>query len=80
MPDPFLSPLHVTADGEEMIVGLHGERLETTLVKVTGTDGMVMGVPALGVGQGQPPHEVGEVPIAVGPEQEVEVIGQHAVG
>jgi hypothetical protein len=30
-----------------MVVGLHKERFETTLVKVTATGGMSMGVPAL---------------------------------
>jgi hypothetical protein len=32
-----------------MVVGLHGERFETTLVKVAGTGVMAMRVPALGV-------------------------------
>jgi hypothetical protein len=40
-----------------MVVGLDGEGFETTLVKVAGTGGVVMGVPSLGVSQGQPrPH------------------------
>jgi hypothetical protein len=40
----------------------------------------VMGVPSLGVSQGQPLHELGEVTIAARPEQEVEMIGHQAVG
>ena len=63
-----------------MVVGLHGEGFETTLVMVPGTGGMVMGVPALGVSQGQPLHELGEVAIAAWPEQEVEMIGHQAIG
>jgi hypothetical protein len=46
---------------------------------MTGADCVVMGVPPLGVGQGQPLHELAQVPIATGPEQEVEVIGHQAV-
>jgi hypothetical protein len=46
---------------------------------MTGAGSVVMGVPPLGVGQGQPLHELGQVPIAPGPEQEVEVIGHQAV-
>jgi hypothetical protein len=37
-------------------------------------------VPSLGVSQGQPLHELGEVTIAARPEQEVEMIGHQAVG
>ena len=89
-PSPILGPrrqpspqgvsLHITADGQKMVVGLHGERFETSLVKVTGTGGAVMGMPALSVSQGQPLHELGEVTVAAGPKQEVEMIGHQAVG
>jgi hypothetical protein len=58
---------------------LHEERLETTLVQMTGAGGVEMSVPALGVGQGQSLHELGQVPIAAGPEQEVEANGHQAV-
>jgi hypothetical protein len=88
-PSPILGParqageqrvsLYVAANGEEVLVGLHGERLETTLVQMTGAGGLVMGVPPLGMGQGQPLHELGQVPIAAGPEQEVEVIGHQEI-
>ena len=37
-------------------------------------------MPALGVSQGQPLHELGEVTIAARPEQEVEMIGHQAIG
>ncbi len=78
-PSPHRVSLHVAADGQKMVVGLHGEGFETTLVKVAGTGGVVMGVLSLGVSQGQPQHELGEVTIAARPEQEVEMIGHQAV-
>jgi hypothetical protein len=40
----------------------------------------MMGMPALGVSQSQPAHEEGQVSIVARPEQEVEVVGQQAVG
>ena len=39
--------LHIAADRQKMVVRLHRERFETTLVKVTATGGVAMGVPAL---------------------------------
>ena len=62
-----------------MLVRLHGEGLEPTLVEMAGAGGPVVGVPALGVRQREPAHEPGEVPIPAGPEQEVEVAGHQAV-
>jgi hypothetical protein len=37
-------------------------------------------VPALGVGQGEPSHEAGEVAVGLGAEEEVKVVGHEAVG
>ena len=79
-PGPHRVSLRVSADGEQMIVRLHGEGIETTLVKVTRTDGVVMGVPALGVSQGQPLHELGEVAIAAVPMRNRPVRSDHACG
>jgi hypothetical protein len=61
-----------------MLIGLYGERLESTMVRVTGTGGVVMRVPALSVSQGQPPHEVGRVAIAAVPDHELEMIRHHS--
>ncbi len=50
-------PLHITARPSEIFVGLHQERLETSLVHVAGAYRSPMGVPALGVRQRQPTNE-----------------------
>ena len=50
-------PLNVTTNREEMSVVLHGEGLEPALIEVAATGVVAVRVPALGVGQGQPPRE-----------------------
>ena len=71
---------HIPADPPHMPVSLDGKRLEAALVQLAGAGGMMVGVPALGVGEGQPAHEIGKqffLP-APRPEHEVEMIGhQH---
>jgi len=89
-PSPVLGPFHqarpqrvaldVTADGVKMLVALHRERLEPSLVQVPRAGGMMVGVPAPGVGHGQPPHEPGEIAVAVGPDHQMEMVGHRAVG
>lgn len=63
-----------------MAVVLDRERIEPALVEVARPGGMAMGMPALGMGHRQPSHESGQVAIASGPEDEVEVVGHDAVG
>ena len=72
--------LDVAADGEEVGVLLDGEAFETALVEVAASAGVAVGVPALGVGHGEPLHEAGELSILGGEEDEVEVVGHEAVG
>jgi hypothetical protein len=44
-------PFHVATGGEEMLIRLHGERLEATLVEVAETGRAMMGVPPLRMSQ-----------------------------
>ena len=62
-----------------MIVFLDGERLEAALIQMAGADGAVVRVPTHGVRVRQPAKKVGQVAIALGPEDEVPVIGHEAV-
>ena len=61
---------------------MDGEGFETALVEGAGAGGVVVGVPALGVGELEPAHEVGEEVglVLAGPEDEVEVVGHEDVG
>ena len=70
----------VAADAEEMFVLLNGEGLEAPLVERPGAAGVVVGVPAHGMRQGQPVQEVGQVAVVVRPEDEMEVVGHEAIG
>ena len=61
-----------------MLVRLHGDRLELTLIEKTGAGGSVVRMPPLGVRHGEPAHKPGVVVILAGPEQDVEVVGHQA--
>jgi hypothetical protein len=63
-----------------MVVRLHWERLESALIEVAGAGRVVVSVPSLGVRHGEPAHELREVAIGARPEQEMEVVGHHAIG
>ena len=72
--------LHVPPDRDEVPVVPDREGLEAALVEVPRARRMAVAMPALGVRQRQPLHEPGELPIDPGPEDQVEVVGQHFVG
>jgi hypothetical protein len=71
---------NVSAYGEKMAVFLYGEALESALVEVAAALAVAMGVPALGVGHGEPLHESRELAVGFWPEDEVEMIGHEAIG
>jgi hypothetical protein len=54
---------------------LHRQALEPPLVQRPGAAGAVGGVVTLRVRHRQPPHEVAERPIGVGPQHQVPVVG-----
>jgi hypothetical protein len=63
-----------------MVVGFHGKRFEAALVQMAAADILIMGVPALGVGQREPVHEIGKLAVMLGPQNHVPVIGHQAIG
>ena len=70
--------LHVTTNGEEIIVFLYWKRLEAALIEVTAPCVLEMGVPALGVGQRKPTNEPRKFPRFVWFDDHVPVIGHEA--
>ena len=63
-----------------MIVLLNRKRLESPLVNVPGAGGMTMGVPALRVGEGKPADEPRQVAVLAGPDDQMPMVGHHAMG
>ncbi len=72
-------PLDIAAHREEMLVRLHGERLEPTLIEMNAAGRSVVRMPPLGLRHGEPAHAPGAVAILAGPEQDVEMVGHQAV-
>ena len=72
----------VAADGEEVFVALHGERLESALVEWSFPGGSMSGMPSLRMRDGHPSHEFGQIVVcsAFWPEHQVPVIRHHGVG
>ncbi len=62
-----------------MFIGLYRKRLETALIDWACSGCVVMGMPALRMGDGDPPQHLGEFPIMSGPEEEMPVIGHQTV-
>ncbi len=73
-------PLDIAADGQEVLVALHGERLETPLVKMVGPRVMIVCVPAHGVRVREPADEGGQLAVGPRPQHHVPMIGHQAVG
>ena len=63
-----------------MGIGLHGKGLKAPLLQRPGTGGAVRGMPALGMGDGQPAQRLGKLFIATWPQQQMPVVGHHTVG
>ena len=66
---PDWIPLDVAQHRVEVLVGLHGERLELPLIQMPGPRRVVMGVPCLRVRHGQPPQELRDLAILADPEE-----------
>jgi hypothetical protein len=58
---------------------LDRETFKATLVYVAGSGCAVGFVPSLGVGDGDPSHELCQVAVGFGPEDEVEVVAHDAI-
>ena len=63
-----------------MVVGLNREGFEATLIHRPSPGGLVMGMPALRMGDGDPAEDFGEFPILPRPEEEMPVIWHQAIG
>lgn len=63
-----------------MLIGLDRKRFETTLIDGASSRGVMMGMPALRMGHGDPAKNFGEFSILPGPEEEMPVIGHETVG
>ncbi len=72
--------LDVPAHDQKMTIRLHREGFEAPLVQMAGSGRAMMCMPALGVGQRHPGHELGELPISPWPQHEMPVVGHDAVG
>ena len=59
---------------------LDRKTLEPALVNRSGARRMVMGVPALRVGDGEESHEFAELAVPLWPEHEVPMVGHQAIG
>ena len=72
--------LHIARDGQEMLIGLHRERFEAALIDGAGPGGVMVGMPALRMGDGDPPQDFGECTILSRPEEEMPVIRHQTIG
>jgi hypothetical protein len=57
-----------------MVVLLHGEGFEASLIKVPGSNGRAMSVPALHMRERYKAYEIGEAPVLLRPQNHVPVI------
>jgi len=88
-PAPVFGPLHqlrsqsiafhITAQSQKVVILLHGKRLESTLVKVTGPGRLAMRVPALCVSQRQPANKTRQFTVFLRPHNQVPVISHQTI-
>ncbi len=71
---------HIAGDREKMLVRLHRERFESSLVNRPGSRSLVIGMPALGVRHRDPPQHLGEFPISSWPHEQMPMIRHQAIG
>ena len=79
-PGPHSIPLDVPQDGQQMLVALHREALEPSLIQMTVPDGPVRDPPTHRMRVCQPTEEGRHLAVCVRPDGEVPVVGQDAVG
>jgi hypothetical protein len=89
-PSPILCPAHqvrpqgvaldIAANGQEMVFCLNRERLESSLVNVSGAMAVPMGVPPLCVRERKPSDKPRQFTVRVRLDHEVPMIGHQAPG
>jgi len=72
---PFDVPQHC----QQVVVGLDGKRLEPSLVQMPRAFGVVVSVPPHRVGVRQPPEEIRQLRIGLGPHHKVPVVGHDRI-
>ena len=55
---PQCIALHIARDRQEMLIGLYRKRFKAALIDRSGPSGMMVRMPALGVGDGDPPQHL----------------------
>ena len=86
-PPPLLRPANqvralglafgITGHPQQVIVVLKGKRLEASLIHVAGAGRMAIGVPSLGVRQGQPADKLRQFSILPPPHDQMSVMAHH---
>lgn len=71
--------LHIARHRHEMLITLHGKRLEAPLIDRPGSSRVMVGVPALGMGDRDPAQHFGQLAIVPWPEQQMSMIGHQAI-
>lgn len=71
--------LHIATRGQKMFILLDRKALKAALIERTLSGGVVVGMPAVGVGALDPLHPGGEIASRSGQDDEVPVIGHEAV-
>ena len=72
--------LHIARDRQEMLIGLDGKGFEAALIDRAGSRRVIVGVPALCMGDGDSADDFGEFSVMSRPEEEVPVIRHQAIG
>ena len=78
-PRPHRVSFYIAAHGVKMLVALHGERLETSLVDVPFSFTVVGLLPATSMGGSQLVHERGQLIILFRPQNKVPVVGHQTI-
>ncbi len=78
-PGPQSIPLDIPQDGQQMVVALDREALESPLIQMPVSYGPMRDPPTHGVRVRQPTEEVRDLTVGLRPDDEVPVVGQDAV-
>jgi len=70
----------IACDGEEMLIGLDRKGFEAALIDRACSGGVVMGMPALRMRDGDPTEDFRKFPVLPGPEEEMPMIRHEAIG
>ena len=72
-------PLNGATDREQILAGVHRKGFEATLIDMALAHTVPMLMPALSMGEGQPIHEPGQIPVLPRPDNEMPGIRHHTI-